>query len=118
MTGKGEAGIKGGPAGDLYVVVMVKRDNRWERDGSDIKTQEEISFTAAALGDKIRIETVDGNVSLKIPAGTQSATVFKIRNKGIVSLRGGGKGSHFVKVVVKTPTSLNRRQKKLLEELG
>ncbi len=118
LTGKGEAGVNGSPAGDLYVVVGVQPDKRWERDGSDIRTQEEISFTAAALGDKIKIETVEGNVNLKIPAGTQSGTIFKLRNKGIASLHGGGKGNHFVKVVVKTPTGLNRKQKKLLEELG
>ncbi len=118
LSGKGEAGIKGGPAGDLYVVVRVKSDKRWERDGSDIKTREELSFAQAALGDKIKIETVDGNVNLKIPAGTQSGTIFKLRNKGIPRLRGGGRGDHFVKVVVKTPTGLNRKQKKLLEELN
>jgi molecular chaperone DnaJ len=117
LTGKGEAGVKGAPAGDLYVVVSVKSDKRWEREGSDIKTKAEISFTQAALGAKIKVETVIGDVNLKIPAGTQSGTTFKLRNKGITSLRGGGKGDHFVKVIVKTPVHLSRKQKKLLEEL-
>lgn len=118
LTGKGEAGAKGAPAGDLYVVVSVRPDKRWERDGNNIRTEEKISFTAAALGDKIQIETVEGNVKLKIPAGTQSGTIFKLRGKGIVSLRGGRKGDHFVKIVVKTPIHLSRKQKKLLEELN
>ncbi len=118
LTGKGEAGAKGSPAGDMYVVVSVKKDKRWDRDGVNIKTQEEIGFVDASLGTKIEIETVSGGLSLKIPAGTQSGTIFKLRNKGIPGLRSGGKGDHFVKVIVKTPTNLNRKQKKLLEELN
>ncbi len=118
LTGKGEAGINGSPAGDLYIIVRVKPDKRWDRDSYDIRSQTEISFTQAALGDKIKITTVDGEVNLKIPAGTQSDTIFKLRNKGIPRLRGGGRGDHFVKVIVKTPTGLNRKQKKLLEEFA
>jgi len=118
LTGKGEAGAKGSPAGDLYVVVLVRKDRRWERESSNIKTQEEINFMNAALGVKIQIETVNDKLNLKIPAGTQSGTVFKLRNKGVASLRGGGKGDHFVKVIVKTPINLSRKQKKLLEELN
>lgn len=117
LTGQGEAGLKGASSGDLYLKISVRNDNRFERFGYDIHSKVEISFTQAALGDKINIETVDGNVSLKIPAGTQSGTSFKLRAKGVQRLRGGGKGDHLVKVQVKTPTSLSRKQKELLKEL-
>ena len=83
-----------------------------------IKSEKIISFTQAALGDKIEIDTIEGKVKLKIPAGTQSGTVFKLRNKGIQRLRQGGKGDHFVTVKINTPKSLNRRQKEILKELN
>jgi len=118
LNGYGEAGEKGAPSGDLYVKVMISPDKRFLRDGFNIYSEAEIGFTEAALGSKIDIETVEGVVKLKIPAGTQSGTTFKIRGKGVPKLRGGGKGDHFVKVKVKTPTGLNRKQKKLLEELN
>jgi molecular chaperone DnaJ len=117
LSGKGEAGVRGAGAGDLLIVVRVKADKRWSREGNDIKTEEKINFAQAALGDKIEIETVDGKLSLKIPAGTQSGTVFKLRGKGVTNLRGLGRGDHYVKIIVKTPTSLNRKQRKLLEEM-
>lgn len=117
LSGQGEAGIKGAGAGDLYLKISVRDDKRFERDGYDIYTQAKISFTQAALGDKISIETVDGSVTLKIPSGTQSGTSFKLRGKGVTRLRGGGRGDHFVKVQIKTPTSLSRKQKELLREL-
>lgn len=117
LSGQGEAGEKGASAGDLYLKMSVRGDKRFERDGYDIKSQAEISFTQAALGDKINVETVNGEVKLKIPAGTQSGTVFKLRGKGVVSLRGSGTGDHLVEVHVKTPTNLNRKQKELLKEL-
>ncbi len=116
LAGKGEASASGAQSGDLYVVVRVRSDKRWTREGVDIKTSSEISFPQAALGCKINIETVEGPLELKVPEGTQSGTVFKLRNRGVNSLRGGGKGSHFVKIVVKTPTKLSRKQKKMLEE--
>jgi molecular chaperone DnaJ len=96
---------------------MVTNDKRFERHGYDVNSKSEINFTNAVLGAKIAVETVEGEVSLKIPAGTQSGTTFKIRGKGIQKLRGSGKGDHFVKVNIKTPTSINRKQKKLLEDL-
>lgn len=118
LSGQGEAGEKGAPAGDLFLRVRVLNDARFERDGYDIRTNAEISFTTAVLGGKIDIETIHGPVSLKIPDGTQSGTLFKLRGKGISRLRSSGIGDHFVRVSVKTPTSLNRRQKELLKELG
>ncbi len=117
LTSQGEAGEKGAPSGDLYLEVAVSKDDRFDRDGYDVRSNAEISFTQAALGDKIEIETVDGSVVLKIPAGTQSATIFKIKGKGITKLRGGGKGDHYIKAKIKTPTSLSRKQKGLLKEL-
>lgn len=118
LSGQGEAGIKGSDSGDLYLKVRVKADSRFERDGYDIKTKSEINFTQAALGDKIEIQTVHGPLKMKIPAGTQSGSVFRLRGKGINKLRGGGKGDHMVKIIVKTPTGLNRRQKELLNDLN
>ena len=118
LAGQGEAGEAGAPAGDLYIKIQVKPDPRFQRDGYDIKTKAEITFTQAALGDKIEVETVAGPVKLKIPAGTQSGTIFKLRGKGITRLRGSGRGDQFVKVIVKTPTGLNKKQKELLKELN
>lgn len=116
LSGQGAAGEGGTPNGDLYLNITVKRDNRFQRDGYDIHTKKDISFTQAALGDKIDIETVHGVERLKVPAGTQSDTIFKLRGKGVTKLRGAGTGDHFVKVHVKTPTSLSRKQRNLLEE--
>jgi molecular chaperone DnaJ len=118
LTGQGEAGERGAPAGDLYLKMKIKPDARFERGGYDIKSKALIGFRQAALGDKIEVETVDGAVKLKIPAGTQSGTVFKLRGRGIPKLRGSGRGDHFVEVVVRTPTGLSRKQKELLEEAG
>ncbi len=126
LTGQGEQGRKGAPAGDLYIQVRVKKDARFERVGDDIVSEADISFTQAALGDKIDIETVDGPVKLKIPEGTQSGTSFRMRGKGVPHLKGKGpfggahgkRGDHIVKVHVKTPRNLSRKQKKLLRELG
>lgn len=117
LSGQGEAGDKGAPAGDLYLRIKVNPDKRFEREGYDIKTKTEISFTQAALGDKIDVETIDGSVKLKIPAGTQSGTVFKLRGRGVARLQAGGRGDHYVKVVVITPTGLSKKQKDLLKEL-
>ncbi|MEA3398606.1 MAG: molecular chaperone DnaJ [Patescibacteria group bacterium] len=118
LSGQGEAGEAGAPAGDLYIKIRVNADARFERDGYDIKTKAEINFTQAVLGDKIDIETVEGTVKLKIPAGTQSGTIFKLRGKGITRLQSFGRGDQFVRVIVKTPSSLSRKQKELLKELN
>ena len=117
LHGQGEASGNG-MSGDLYIVIRVKSDDNFEREGSNILSTVEISFSQAALGDKIPVKTVDGNVTLKIPAGTQSGTVFKLRGKGAHSLHGSGRGDQLVRVIVKTPTSLSRKEKKLFEELG
>lgn len=118
LSGQGEAGEGGTLAGDLYLKINVRPDPRFTREGYDIKTEAKINFTQAALGDKIDIETVEGPVKLKIPSGTQSGTVFKLRGKGIQHLQGSGRGDQYIEVSVKTPTSLNRRQKELLKDSG
>jgi len=117
LTGQGEAGAKGGGAGDLYIKVGVSHDNNFKRKGDDIISKTTISFPEAALGTKVDINTVDGLVSLKIPEGTQSGKVFILKGRGVPHLRAKGRGDHLVEVIVKTPTDLNRKQRQLLEEL-
>ncbi|MDD4271376.1 MAG: molecular chaperone DnaJ [Patescibacteria group bacterium] len=118
LSGQGEAAAKGAPAGDLYLKIRVNSDKRFERDGFNIKSRAEISFSQAALGDKIEVATVDGLVDLKIPEGTQSGRVFILRGKGVPYLNGRGRGDHLVEVIVKTPTGLSRKQREQLKELG
>lgn len=118
LSGQGEAGLHGASAGDLYLKIRVVPDNRFERDEYDIYSQKDINFTQAALGDKIKIETIDGFVNLKIPEGTQPGTTFKLRGKGVEKLRGRGRGDHFVKINVLVPKNLNRKQKTTLKELN
>jgi molecular chaperone DnaJ len=117
FSGLGEAGIHGGPAGDLYVVLHVKDHSFFERQGTDLHCVVPISFTQAALGTEIQIPTLEGEQTLKIPEGTQSGAVLKLRNKGVPVLNGHGKGDLFVEVRVQTPTRLNKRQRELLQEL-
>ncbi|MBU0732433.1 molecular chaperone DnaJ [Patescibacteria group bacterium] len=116
LTGQGEAGSGGGQAGDLYVNVIVKPDPNFERQDFDVLTKAEISFPAATMGTKIEVKTLDGQGELKIPAGTQSGKIFKLKNKGIPKLHSSGRGDQLVEVIVKTPTKLSRKQKKLLME--
>ncbi|MCK5510853.1 molecular chaperone DnaJ [Candidatus Parcubacteria bacterium] len=118
VSGHGEAGEGGATAGDLYIKVQVRESNKFQRDDYDIKSSVFISFTQAAMGDNINVETIDGDVKLKIPAGTQSSTIFKLRGKGINRLRSSGRGDHFMEIKVKIPDSLNRKQKQLLKELN
>lgn len=126
LSGQGEVGAKGASAGDLYLKVRVKPDRRFERDGYDVKSKAEINFSQAALGDKIKVDTVDGPVKLKIPVGTQSGTVFKLRGRGVTKLPGRGpfgstqgkRGDQLVEVIVKTPGNLSKKQKDLLKDLN
>ncbi len=118
LSGKGESGVRGGQAGDLYITVRVGTDPLFERDGDNILTTSDVTFSQAALGDKIPITTLDGEVMLKIPAGTQSGKVFKLSEKGVPHLRSRGRGDHLVTVRVVTPTKLSRKQKQLLEEFN
>ncbi len=117
LSGQGEAGPKGATSGDLYLRVRIKPHKKFVRDAYDIRTEEKISIKQAALGDKIEVQSIHGPLKLKIPEGTQSGTVFKLKEKGVPKLHNRGLGDHFVKVIVETPTGLSRKQKQLLEEL-
>ncbi|MBI2055560.1 MAG: molecular chaperone DnaJ, partial [Candidatus Sungbacteria bacterium] len=117
LSGLGSAGERGGTSGDLYVHVRVKPHQRFERNGYDITTHEPISVAQAALGDTIRVETAHGAVNLKIPAGTQPGTRFKLRGKGVPHVHSSSKGDHMVIADVHIPSKLSRKEKKLYEEL-
>jgi molecular chaperone DnaJ len=117
LTGEGKPGFKGGLRGDLYVVVHVKSHELFERRGDDILYEAKISFPQAALGTKICVPTLQGEAKLKIPSGTQSRTIFRLKKKGLPHLHGWGKGDQFVNVIVKTPTKLTNQQMKLLKKL-
>lgn len=117
LTGQGEAGQRGASAGDLYLRIRVQSHKKFIREGYNIKTEEYISIKQAILGDKIDIETVHGTIKLKIPTGTQSGTIFKIKEKGSPKLHDRGQGDHFIKITVKIPSSLSHKQKDLLTEL-
>jgi molecular chaperone DnaJ len=117
-SGNGEAGVRGASSGDLYVVIHVREHNVFARNGDDLLCEMPVSFVTAALGGEINVPTLDGRASLKIPAGTQSGTVFKLRNKGMPHLRGGGHGQLLVRIAVEVPTKLGAGQRRKLEEFA
>ena len=117
LTGEGEAGPDGGPAGDLYVQVAVREHSIFQRDGRNLYCEVPISFTDAALGGELEVPTLDGRVKLKIPEGTQTGKLFRLRGKGVMSVRGGAPGDLLCRVVVETPVNLTKRQRELLKEL-
>ncbi len=117
LENSGEAGERGGEAGDLYVNVHIEADKRFERKDDDIHSEVKISFSQAALGDKIAVETIGGEVKLKIPAGTQSGEIFRLKGHGVKHLSRFGHGDQYVKIQVTTPTNLSREQRELLEKL-
>lgn len=114
---RGEA-VGGGPKGDLYVNIRVKPHKKFTRESDIILSEEHIGMIDAALGTEIDVETVDGMVRMKVPAGTQSGTDFKLSNHGVPHLRGTSRGAHIVSVVVETPTKLTKKQKELLEQFN
>ncbi|MGX5218172.1 molecular chaperone DnaJ [Pseudomonas segetis] len=116
LSGEGEAGAMGGPAGDLYVVVNVREHAIFQRDGKHLYCEVPISFADAALGGELEVPTLDGRVKLKIPEGTQTGKLFRLRGKGVAPVRGGGAGDLMCRVAVETPVHLDRRQRELLEE--
>jgi molecular chaperone DnaJ len=118
MRGAGNIGPRGGPAGDVIVLIEELEHSDFLRQGDDIVHQTLISFTQAALGDEIPVPTLDGRVDLKIPPGTQSGKIFKLKGKGIPRLHGYGKGDELVRVMVWVPTRLSSEEKKLLKELA
>lgn len=118
VNGEGEAGTNGGPSGDLYVVIHVAEHELFERQGANLYSSIPISFAQAALGAEINVPTLDSEEELKIPAGTQTGTVFRIKNQGMPILGGRGKGDLFVAVTLVTPKNLTKEQRKVLEELA
>lgn len=102
---------------DYDVVVDVTPDSRFHREGADIVTEAALTFSQASLGTELSVETVEGNVKVRIPSGTQPETLIRLRGKGVTHVRGGGKGDHYVRVKINIPKSLTKRQKELLEEL-
>ncbi|MCK5509141.1 MAG: molecular chaperone DnaJ [Desulfobacterales bacterium] len=116
LTGEGEAGIYGGPHGNLYIFINVKPHKFFQRDDTNILCQVELSFVQAALGDKIMVATLNGEKKLEISKGTQYGDLFRFRNEGIPSLRNGNRGDQIIQAVIKTPTNLNKKQEKLLRE--
>lgn len=117
-SGNGEAGLAGGQSGDLYIVLAVKEHELFERQGDDLFCEIPIKFTLATLGGTIEVPTLFGKGSLKIPVGTQSGTTFRLRDKGMPSLRGGRQGDQLVRVHVEVPQSLSPEQRKLLEDFA
>jgi molecular chaperone DnaJ len=118
VPGKGDAGLNGGPTGDLIVIIQEEKDPFFERHGIDIFCSIEITFSEAVLGVAKKIPTIDGKVNLKIPSGTQSEKIFRLRGKGLPALRGYEKGDQLVKVHVHTPEKLNGEQRRLFEKIA
>jgi len=116
LSGEGEGGRRGGPSGDLYVVIHVEEHEYFQRDGQTIFLRLPVSMARAALGCEAEVPTIHGTAKLKIPAGTQSGERFSLRGEGVPSLRGGGKGDMVVEVQVQTPTQLTKEQKELLRQ--
>ncbi|MBI5253648.1 MAG: molecular chaperone DnaJ [Euryarchaeota archaeon] len=118
IAGEGEAGERGAQPGDLYVIMHIKPHEIFIREGEDIFCEVPITFSQAALGDEIQVPTLDGRAKIKIPPGTQSGTIFRLKGKGMQSMRGYGRGDEHVRVTVKTPTNLTDEQRKLFKQLA
>ena len=118
LSGEGEAGRNGGPAGDLYVEIRVREHAIFERDGSNLSCEVPVSFATAALGGTVEVPTLEGSVSLKVPNETQSGRVFRLREKGVKPVRGGPTGDLLCKVVVETPVNLTEEQRDLLRKFA
>jgi len=116
LSGEGEAGRNGGPPGDLYVEIHIKPHKLFEREGADLHCDVPISFATAALGGSVDLPTLDGQVSLKIPPGTQSGKVFRLRGKGVITVRSPRRGDLFCRAVIETPVNLTGEQERLLRE--
>ena len=117
-SGNGEAGVRGAASGDLYVVVHIREHAVFARDGDDLFCEMPVSFVIAALGGEINVPTLEGKAAIKVPAGTQNGTVFKLRGKGMPHLRGSGQGQLLVRAVVEVPTKLTPGQRRKLEEFA
>jgi molecular chaperone DnaJ len=118
LVGEGEAGISGGPPGDLYVVVSVRPHPLFERQGVELHCQVPVSFVQAALGAEIEVPTLEGRVTVRIPEGTQTGRVLRLKGKGLPSLRSQSRGDQLIQIFVETPTKLTRRQREILEHFS
>jgi len=118
LAGEGEAGEKGGPAGDLYVQMRLKKHPVFHREEDDLYCEMPVSFSTAALGGELTVPTMDGKASIKIPAGTQSEKLFRLKGKGVRNVRSGHVGDLYCRVSVETPVNLSAKQKELLNELN
>jgi molecular chaperone DnaJ len=116
--GNGEAGMRGGPPGDLYVVIHIKEHKIFQREGDDLYCEVPIPFSVATLGGEIAVPTLEGGAHLKVPSGTQSGQMFKLRGKGITNVDGRGHGDLFARLIVEVPTRLNSEQRRKLEEFA
>lgn len=117
LAGEGEAGMRGGPAGDLYIFIEVRNHNLFERDGTNLFCRVPVSIATAALGGEIEVPTIDGGRSrVKVPEGSQSGRQMRLRGKGMPALRGGGSGDMFIELAVETPVKLTARQREILKE--
>jgi molecular chaperone DnaJ len=117
LAGEGEAGRNGGPPGDLYVEMNVRDHPIFERDGEHLSCEVPVSFATAALGGTLAVPTLDGEVTIKVPAESQSGRVFRLRDKGVKPVRGGPRGDLFCRVVVETPVNLSAEQRELIKQL-
>jgi molecular chaperone DnaJ len=118
LRGEGEAGENGGPSGDLYVLLDVDDHPIFARDGNDLVCEVPLSISQAALGTEIEVPTLDGSAKVKVPAGTQSGQMFRLRGRGVADVNGYGTGDELVKILVETPRKLSARQRELLEEFA
>jgi molecular chaperone DnaJ len=116
--GNGEAGFRGGPSGDLYVVLFVKHHEIFKRDGDDLICDVPVSFVQAALGSEIEVPTLEGRATIKVPAGTQPCATFRVKGRGVKNLQGYGQGDLHVRVQVEVPTRLSAEQKNKLQEFS
>ena len=118
LAGEGNPSTTGGPPGDLYVVVHVEQDKRFAREGTELLSEETITFPQAALGDEITVETIDGRVKMTVPKGTQHGKMLRLKGKGMPRLRSGGQGNLVVEVKVDVPRKLSARERELVEQLA
>jgi len=116
LRGKGETGARGGPPGDLYVQIFVREHDIFERHGEEILCEASISFPQAVFGSEIEVPTLEGTAKMRIPPGTQTGTIFRLKGKGIANPSAGGRGDQHVKISISTPSHLNDKQKALLKK--
>ena len=118
LRGEGEEGSRGGPPGDLYVIIYVEPHEFFEREGDDIIWRVPIPFTIAALGGNIEVPTLDGTKRIQVPKGTQPGEIFRLRGEGIPHLHGRGRGDHIIQTTIEVPQKITKRQEELLEEFA